>query len=53
LAGVYIIVATKRVSTLTPVRPRWRLQRKLKQATVEPVANLIGTGREKEGSDAG
>lgn len=53
LAGVYIIVATKRVSTLTPVRPRWRLQRKLKKATVEPVANLINPGQEKKGSDAG
>ncbi len=40
LAGVYVIVATKRVSTLTPVRPRWRLQRKLRRAPVEPVANF-------------
>ena len=53
LAGVYIIVATKRVSTLTPIRPRWRLQRKLKKASVEPVANLLNPGEEKGRSDAG
>ncbi len=40
LAGVYIIVASKRVSTLTPIRPRWRLLHKLRQAPVEPVANF-------------
>lgn len=40
LAGVYIIVASKRVSTLTPIRPRWRLQRKLRHAPVEPVARM-------------
>ncbi len=40
LAGVYVVVATKRVSTLTPVRPRWRLQRKLGRASVEPVARI-------------
>ncbi len=38
LAGVYILVATKRVSTLTPVRLRWRLQRRLRKVTVEPLA---------------
>ncbi|WP_456407713.1 class I SAM-dependent methyltransferase [Thiolapillus sp.] len=38
-AGVYVIVAVKRVSTLTPVRPRWRLERKLRKAVVQPVAN--------------
>ncbi len=41
LAGIYIVVATKRVSTLTPIRPRWRLPRKLGRASVEPVANLV------------
>ena len=53
LAGVYIIVATKRVSTLTPIRPRWRLQRSLKKASVEPVVNLVDTGRERVDSDVG
>ena len=53
LAGVYIIVATKRVSTLTPIRPRWRLQRKLRKATVEPVANFVDVDQEKNSSNAG
>lgn len=43
LAGVYIIVASKRVSTLTPIRPRWRLQERLKKASVEPAVNRVGT----------
>lgn len=38
-AGAYIIVASKRVSTLTLVRLNWRLQRKLRKAAVEPVAH--------------
>ncbi|HDK37417.1 MAG TPA: methyltransferase domain-containing protein [Thiolapillus brandeum] len=38
-AGVYAIVAVKRVSTLTPIRPRWYLERKLRNAAVQPVAN--------------
>ena len=38
-AGVYVIVAVKRVSTLTPVRPRWRLERKLGKVVVQPLAN--------------
>ncbi len=50
LAGVYVIVAVKRVSTLTPIRPRWRLQRKLRQSVVEPVARAV---REGEGGRGG
>ncbi|WP_419604597.1 class I SAM-dependent methyltransferase [Thiolapillus sp.] len=38
-ASVYVIVAVKRVSTLTPVRPRWRLERKLGKVAVQPLAN--------------
>ena len=41
LAGVYVLVATKRVSTLTPVRLRWRLQRRLKKPSAEPVARSL------------
>lgn len=38
-AGVYVIVAVKRVSTLTPIRPRWRLERKLSKVAAQPIAN--------------
>ena len=46
-AGVYVIVAVKRVSTLTPVRPRWRLERKLRKAVVQPLANCTQGRLEK------
>lgn len=35
LGGVYLIVAQKRVTTLTPVKPRWRSQRSLVGKWVE------------------
>jgi SAM-dependent methyltransferase len=38
-AGVYVIVAVKRVSTLTPIKPRWRLERKLRKVVAQPIAN--------------
>ncbi len=42
LAGVYLLVATKRVSTLTPVRPRWRLWSRLRKAgVVTPAAGRM------------
>lgn len=40
-AGVYVIVAVKRVSTLTPIRPRWLLERKLRKVVVQPLANCV------------
>ncbi|HIE55329.1 MAG TPA: methyltransferase domain-containing protein [Chromatiaceae bacterium] len=53
LAGVYIIVASKRVSTLTPIRPRWRLQQSLRKASVQPVVNQINPEQDGVDSDAG
>ena len=40
-AGVYVIVAVKRVSTMTPIKPRWRLERKLRRAAAQPIANCL------------
>lgn len=36
--GVYILVAQKRVTTLTPIKPRWRPRRSLVGKWVEPSA---------------
>ena len=46
LAGAYLILARKRVSTLTPIRPRWSPQRRLASArVVEPTSrNANGHG---------
>ena len=39
LAGAYILVAKKRMATLTPIKPRWRRQRSLVNAGMaEPTA---------------
>jgi hypothetical protein len=38
LAGVYAVQAIKRVSTLTPIAPRWRRLRRLDQGAIEPTA---------------
>lgn len=40
LAGVYVVQAVKRVSTVTPVRPHWHLERKLSKAVVEPGSSM-------------
>ncbi len=40
-AGVYVLVAVKRVSTLTPVGLRWKLRRRPARAPVQPVANCV------------
>jgi hypothetical protein len=34
LGGAYLIVAKKRVTTLTPIKPRWRPRRSLLQHDV-------------------
>ena len=39
-AGVYMVQAVKRVSTVTPVRPLWHLDRKLSKAAVEPGSSM-------------
>lgn len=36
LAGCYLLAARKRVTTLTPIKPRWRPRRSLLPGTVEP-----------------
>ena len=38
LGGVYLVVAQKRVTTLTPIKPRWRPRRSLVGKWVEPSA---------------
>lgn len=43
-AAVYVVQAVKRVSTVTPVRPRWRLERKIRNRAVEPSAREIRNG---------
>ncbi len=38
MGGGYVLVARKKVSTLTPIRPRWRAARKLAPGLVEPFS---------------
>jgi len=46
VAGVYVIVARKRTSTLTPIGPRWRTQsKKLISAGLEPSTRGIHSDR--------
>ena len=45
LSGVHILVAKKRVSTVTPIRPRWRPKRSLLGGLAEPTAR--GVRRER------
>lgn len=42
LGGAYVIVARKRIATLTPVRPRWRPHRRA-------AAGLAGSGLRRQG----
>lgn len=42
LGGAYVLVARKKVSTLTPIRPRWRARQKLNAGLVEPVSRVHG-----------
>ncbi|MCW8945638.1 MAG: class I SAM-dependent methyltransferase [Sedimenticola sp.] len=42
LSGAYVILAVKRVSRLTPIKPAWKLRTKsLRGGVVEPTANNI------------
>ena len=43
LSGAYILVAQKRVATLTPLKPRWRPQRSL-------AGGLVGSGSQSTSS---
>lgn len=47
VAGVYVVVARKRTSTLTPIGPRWRTQRKklVSGGVVEPSTRGIHCDR--------
>lgn len=48
LGGGYVMVARKRVTTLTPIRPRWQPRRKLVTAgLVEPMSPQRKTNMEK------
>ena len=40
LGGVYVVQAVKRVSTVTPIRPQWYLERKLSKAAIEPGSSM-------------
>lgn len=46
LAGIYVVQAVKRVSTVTPVRPRWHLERKLRKSAVEPGSSMKSNKQE-------
>lgn len=49
LAGVYMILAVKRVSRLTPIKPAWKLRpRSIRGQVVEPTANRIRQLRGRE-----
>lgn len=43
--GVYVVVARKRVSTLTPIRPRWRSRRRMLGGVVEPTTRGVQRGK--------
>ena len=40
LAGAYMLTARKRVYTLTPVRPRWRIRRRVVGGLIEPTTRI-------------
>ena len=40
LAGAYILTARKRVYTLTPIRPRWRIRRRVVGGLIEPTTRM-------------
>ncbi|MDX2312515.1 MAG: methyltransferase domain-containing protein [Gammaproteobacteria bacterium] len=48
-SGAYLVVARKRVATLTPVRPRWRPRRRLVSVgLVGPTARITDGFRERD-----
>ena len=48
VAGIYVVQAVKRVSTVTPIRPKWHIDRKLGKSMVEP-SSRTGSTREING----
>lgn len=51
LGGAYVLVARKKVSTLTPIRPRWRARQKLQAGLVEPVSRIHGSMKKTSNMD--
>lgn len=48
LAGSHCLLATKRISTLTPLKPKWRLSKKVLGARVsEPSANIVPPAKKR------
>ncbi|MEN8166835.1 MAG: class I SAM-dependent methyltransferase [Pseudomonadota bacterium] len=41
LGGVYVLEAVKRTLTMTPIRPKWRIGKKVLPATVEPTTRNL------------
>ena len=48
-SAVYLITARKRTSTLTPIKPRWRSQRNVVGAAVEPSTRNMHRGMQQDG----
>jgi hypothetical protein len=44
LAGVYVVQAIKRVSTLTPITLPWRRRRLIRAGAIEPSARGLRHG---------
>jgi SAM-dependent methyltransferase len=40
LAGAYMLMARKRVYTLTPIRPRWRIRQRVVGGLIEPTTRV-------------
>ena len=49
-SGAYLVVAKKRVATLTPIRPRWR-PRRSRLVTPELAGNSSSVSGRDNGSD--
>jgi hypothetical protein len=41
LGGVYVLEAVKRTLTLTSIKPKWNLRKKVLSATVEPTTRNL------------
>jgi hypothetical protein len=37
LGGVYVMEAVKRTLTLTPIKPKWQIRKKVLPAAIEPT----------------
>ncbi len=49
LLGAYLLVATKRVTTLTPARPRWQPRRRLVAVGVAEPSTRVRSGHQRSG----